>query len=129
MEGSNYVPLNKLHLYQVAIELCDIAWEIYEKFDWQTKKVIGDQFVRATDSHGANIAEGYGRYHYADKNKFYYNARGSLLEGKHWMLLLYKRKLVDKEIFDNYFNKANHCNMELNKMIKRTYENKNIDKN
>jgi len=123
-EGKNYVPLNKLHLYQVAIELCDMAWELYEKFDWQIKKVIGDQFVRATDSVAANIAEGYGRYHYADKNKFYYNSRGSLLEGKHWVLLLYKRMLVDKENFDNYFKKANHCNIELNKIIKRTNDKK-----
>ncbi|GIV44793.1 MAG: hypothetical protein KatS3mg035_1916 [Bacteroidia bacterium] len=31
---------------------------------------MGDQFVRATDSIGANIAEGYGRFHYLEKLKF-----------------------------------------------------------
>lgn len=119
-EEKNYIPLNKLKLYQVAIELCDLTWNIYQKLDWQMKKIMGDQFVTSTDSHAANIAEGYGRYHYADKNKFYYNARASLLEGKHWVLLLLKRKLIKKEVFDNYFQKANFCNRELNKMIQRT---------
>jgi four helix bundle protein len=42
--------------------------------------IIGSQFITAINSIGANIAEGYGRFHYLDKNKFMYNARGSLME-------------------------------------------------
>ncbi|HRZ29314.1 MAG TPA: four helix bundle protein [Candidatus Paceibacterota bacterium] len=42
--------------------------------------IIGTQFITAIDSIGANIAEGCGRFHYLDKNKFMYNARGSLME-------------------------------------------------
>jgi len=79
----DYIKLGSLEIYQLAIELSNLAWQAYEKFDWQTKKVIGDQFIRAIDSIGANIAEGYGRYHHKDKIKFYYNARGSLFESKH----------------------------------------------
>jgi len=41
---------------------------------------MGDQFIRSIDSITANIAEGFGRFHFLDRRKFYYNARGSLLE-------------------------------------------------
>jgi len=83
-----YISLEKLGVYKLARQLSKIAWEIYERIDWKIKKIMGEQFVQSTDSVGANIAEGYGRFHYLDKVKFYYNARGSLLESRHWFDLL-----------------------------------------
>jgi len=41
---------------------------------------LGDQILRAARSSTANIAEGYGRFHYADNAKFLSNTRGSLQE-------------------------------------------------
>jgi four helix bundle protein len=41
---------------------------------------LGDQLLRAARSVTANIAEGYGRYHYLDNSKFCSNARGSAWE-------------------------------------------------
>jgi four helix bundle protein len=41
---------------------------------------LADQLRRAATSATLNIAEGYGRYHYLDKIRFYYIARGSLTE-------------------------------------------------
>lgn len=41
---------------------------------------LRDQFIRATRSTTANIAEGYGRFHYLDNAKFCSNARGSCWE-------------------------------------------------
>jgi len=41
---------------------------------------LGDQLLRAARSTTANIAEGYGRFHYADNAKFSSNARGSCWE-------------------------------------------------
>ena len=80
MNNESYIKLGNLEIYQLAIEISDLVWKIYERMDWQIKKIIGDQFIRAVDSIGANIAEGYGRWHHRDKIKFYYNSRGSLLE-------------------------------------------------
>ena len=62
--------------------------------DWKLQKIIGDQWITSIDSVGSNIAEGYGRFHYLDKIKFYYNARGSLLESKHWLDRLYERRII-----------------------------------
>ncbi len=41
---------------------------------------LEDQIIRASRSSTANIAEGYGRYHYLDNAKFCSNARGSCWE-------------------------------------------------
>ena len=41
---------------------------------------LGDQFLGAARSTTANIAEGYGRFHYLDNAKFCSNARGSCWE-------------------------------------------------
>ncbi len=41
---------------------------------------LGDQLLRASRSATANIAEGYGRFHYLDNAKFCSNARGSCCE-------------------------------------------------
>lgn len=41
---------------------------------------LADQLLRASRSGTANIAEGYGRFHYLDTAKFCSNARGSVYE-------------------------------------------------
>ena len=58
-----YLQLDNLDVYKLARDYSRSGWEIYEKLDWQQRKVIGDQAVRSIDSVGANIAEGYGRFH------------------------------------------------------------------
>ena len=45
------------------------------------------QIKRAALSVPANIAEGFGRYHYMDKARFYLNARGSLYELRSHLLI------------------------------------------
>ena len=81
-EKKKYIGLDDLEVYQLARKLSAIGWEIYEGLSWQDKKTMGDQFISSTDSIGANVAEGYGRYHYLDKIRFYYHSRGSYLEAK-----------------------------------------------
>ena len=41
---------------------------------------LGDQLLRAARSTTANLAEGYGRFHYMDNAKFCSNSRGSCWE-------------------------------------------------
>lgn len=115
-----YITLGNLYIYQLAIQLSGRSWEIYEKMDWRIKKTIGDQFITSIDSVGANIAEGYGRYHYLDKVKFYYNARGSLFEAEHWSYLLYKRNIITEELFNVPLGLLKEINFGLNKLIKAT---------
>jgi len=101
-----------------------MGWEVYEKLDWRDKKIIGDQFISAIDSVGANIAEGFGRYHYLDKNKFHYNARGSLYESFHWIELLKKRGKASEEKTDLINKKLKNLSVKLNNYISATIKTK-----
>ena len=116
-----YIKLNDLFVYKIAIELCNFAWGVYEVLDWKDKKIIGDQYIRSTDSIAANIAEGYGRYHYLDKIKFYYNARGSILETQHWTYLLHKRNKINIDKFNQLIQLENNIHVNLNKLIHSQY--------
>lgn len=93
MESSNLIELKDLEVYKLSRKLSMAAWKIFCRMNYQDKIHIGDQFLRAVDSIGANIAEGYGRLHYLDKVRFYYNPRGSYYEAfTHWLELMSERE-------------------------------------
>lgn len=58
-----------------------------------------DQLVRAARSTTANIAEGYGRFHYLDNAKFCSNARGSAYEVLDHLLAAHDEGLITDEQF------------------------------
>lgn len=121
-----YILLKDLEVYKLARELSRIAWEIYESLDWRDKKIMGDQFIESIDSIGANIAEGYKRYHYLDRIRFYYNSRGSLNEAcKHWLELLYERKKISQKQFKLMSELEEKLSIKLNNFINTTYKTKN----
>ncbi|MEM6844564.1 MAG: four helix bundle protein [Bacteroidota bacterium] len=125
IKSKNYIVLKDLEVYQRARQLSVMGWKIYDKLDWQNKKTMGDQFIRATDSVGANIAEGYGRFHYLDKIRFYYNSRGSLLEcATHWSELLFERNRISKDQHISYKKVADQLHVKLNNLIRSTYQSK-----
>lgn len=121
MSEKKFIQLRDLEVYQLSRKLSSIAWKIYDAMDWQTKKAIGDQFIRATDSVGANIAEGYGRYHYKDKVKFFYNSRASLVEANdHWKELIEERKLAEAKLLAGFSEIARELGPKLNNFISST---------
>jgi len=127
METKKYIKLQDLEVYKLARELSKIGWEIYNELSWPDKKIMGDQFISVTDSVGANIAEGYSRFHYLEKIKFYYIARGSLIEaGDHWLELLMERnKIKGEERFRNFKEVSKKLSIKLNNFITTTYKSKN----
>ena len=62
---------------------------------------LSDQIVRAARSSTANIAEGYGRFHYLDNAKFCSNSRGSCLEVLDHLITANDEGLVSREILDD----------------------------
>ena len=125
MESKNYIRLKDLEVYQLARQLSSIAWEIYDRLPWQQRKVIGDQFLESADSVGANIVEGYSRFHYLDKIKFYYNSRGSLTECCcHWAELLEERKLISEMESQGLKILYKQLSVKLNNFITATYASK-----
>lgn len=120
--------LHELDVYRLAREIARYAWGIYDLFDWQTKKLMGDQWIEAIDSMSANIAEGFGRFHFLDKNKFNYNARGSLFEALDWTDKLYERNKIQNEEHTWLIDHLVDLRIKLNRYIRTTKDWKNNEK-
>ena len=59
---------------------------------------LGDQILRSARSTTANLAEGYGRFHYLDNAKFCSNARGSCWETIDHMITANDEELISNEL-------------------------------
>ena len=60
---------------------------------------LRDQLIRASRSVTANLAEGYGRFHYAENVQFARQARGSLYEIIDHLTVAQEEKLISDETF------------------------------
>ena len=121
--------LGELEIYVLARQLSRIFWKVYEEMDNNIKYNLGVQALRSIDSIGANIAEGYGRYHYLDCVRFYYNARGSLWESLHWIELLYERDLLEEQIYTQLTSDLNLLVRKFNSFINSIKNKKDNLKN
>jgi four helix bundle protein len=61
---------------------------------------LGDQILRVARSTTANIAEGYGRFHYPDNAKFCSNARGSCHETIDHMITAADEDLIPEDLLN-----------------------------
>jgi len=130
MNKKEFIEAKDLKVYQLARQLSKMAWNIYESLSWQDKKIMGDQFIESTDSVGANIIEGYGRYHYLDKIRFYYIARASLNESAiHWLELLLERNKINHEQYKEMIDVAKDVQVKLNNFIGSTFNQYKKSKN
>ncbi|MEH1853943.1 MAG: four helix bundle protein [Nostoc sp.] len=71
-----------LDFYQDSLKLLKAAYRLADKLPNFERYNLSDQLRRSACSVLLNIAEGYGRYHYLDRLRFMYIARGSLTETK-----------------------------------------------
>ena len=69
-----------LDFYQDSLILLTASYRLAESLPNCERYNLSDQLHRASCSICLNIAEGYGRYHYLDRLRFLYIARGSLSE-------------------------------------------------
>lgn len=76
-----------------------------------------DQLRRSSSSVSANIAEGYGRYHYQENIQFCRQARGSLEETKNHIIAARDLKQVPKELSDSLIERCVEVRMLLNGYI------------
>ena len=111
------------HFYDLDVwkEAHNLSIEIYKLTDKFPKKetyAIVDQIRRASTSVGANIAEGFGRFHYKEKIKFYYNDRGSICEVQNFLFLAQDINYLDKIIAREVFLKYENLNKRLNNFIR-----------
>lgn len=106
--------LEDLRMLQGAEKVADGIWDEVGGWKKFVRNTIGEQLVRAVDSIGANIAEAFGRFHYGEKLKFLYYARGSLFETKYWLNRCVKRNLIAPDTAQNYIEELNGLARQIN---------------
>ncbi len=111
--------LDDLEVYKRAEKLSDEIWfEVASWKDYFIKDTIGKQLVRSADSIGANIAEGYGRFHFKENKNFCYFSRGSIMETKSWLIKLKTRKILEEKKADQLIDELTQIHKMLNSYIK-----------
>jgi len=112
--------LEELQVYKLSMQIGEDVWNIVMEWDDFAKDTIGKQLVRAIDSVAANLSEGFGRYHFKDKNRFSYYSRGSLYESKTWLTKAHNRKLINDEKFKYLVSEIDKIGIKLNNYITTT---------
>ena len=90
-----YFDHEKLDVYREAINFCGWVGEFLASIS--AKAAAKDQLDRASTSIPLNIAEGNGKFSYADRARFLEIARGSALECEASVDVLAVRKLINAE--------------------------------
>ena len=131
-KGHNRAPgsFEDLEVWQMSKEIVKQVYKLAKDFPKEESFGLVAQIKRAALSIPANIAEGFGRYHYLDKAKFYLNARGSLYEVKSHLLIAQELGYLNVEtrrdsvetrpISKNIFSLIDTLSVKLNNLITAT---------
>ncbi|MGH7181987.1 MAG: four helix bundle protein [Nitrospiraceae bacterium] len=88
-----------LDVWKVCRELRTRLSNLAGTFPKDEKYRLADQLIRASRSVTADLAEGYGRFHYAENAQYARQARGSLYEVLDHLTVCKDEKIVDNETF------------------------------
>ncbi len=100
-------------------------FELTKKFPKEEKYTLTNQLVRASRSITANIAEGYGRYHYQENIQYCRISRGSLSECYDHLICAYDCKYIDEETLTEFKEKIDRVGQLLNGYIRYLQKKKN----
>ncbi len=109
--------IDDLRVYQLAMQLAERIWDIVIRWDSFARYSIGKQYTEAADSVGANISEGFGRFHFRDSKNFLYYSRGSLFETRTWTIKAHNRKLISDEEYNELIANIQDLGIKLNNYI------------
>lgn len=112
--------LNDIDAYKISFRLSNYVWSAIYKWDHFPRRTVGAQFVEATDSISANIAEGFGRYFKKDKIKFCRYSAGSVKECFDWNEKSKIRQLITLEEYNYIFMELQKLPEAINRLIKYT---------
>ena len=102
-EGNKTQTFEDLRVWQQCRELRSKVSSLVRRFPRSEQYRLVDQLLRASRSVTANIAEGYGRYHYQENIQFCRQARGSLYELIDHFSVALDEGYMDKSAFNHFF--------------------------
>ena len=114
----------ELEVWKKARLLRNAIAGLVKSFPSEEKYRLVDQIIRSSRSIGANIAEGHGRFHYADASKFLVNARGSAAETIDHLFVALDNNYIDNETMELLKQDCEECMRMINGYI--TYLRKQL---
>jgi len=109
-----------LDAWQEAHILVDLVYKLTDKFPRSEVYGLTSQLRRAVVSITANIAEGFSRFHYKDRLRFYYDARGSLSEVQSELLDALKVGLINQFALGRVWPQTERVHLLLGGLIRKT---------
>ncbi|MGY3213844.1 four helix bundle protein [Mucilaginibacter sp. HD30] len=106
-----------LEVWKKSRILRNSIFELTKSFPVEEKYRLSDQIIRSSRSVGNNIAEGYGRFHYADEAKFLLNARGSMIETIDHLIIAFDNKYISEVTFEKFKADCDECAKMINGYI------------
>jgi len=86
-----------LDVWKKCRDIRIMIWKLCKRFPAEEKFRLADQMIRASRSSTANIAEGYGRFHFQENIQFCRQSRGSLFELIDHVLVAEECEYIDSE--------------------------------
>ena len=97
--SSTFRTFEDLKCWQACRELrVFISRQVVPKLPVEEKFLLRSQILDASRSTSANIAEGYGRFHYMDNAKFCSNSRGSAYETLDHLITAFDDGYIDQDV-------------------------------
>ena len=104
------------HGHEFALEI----YKVTKNFPKCEIYGIVSQLRRAATSITSNIAEGFSRFSFKDKIRFYYNSRGSIRECQNQIHLSRDEGYINQTSAKNILSKADETRRDLNGLIRST---------
>lgn len=102
--------------------------QLIKSFPSDERFRLVDQILRASRSVTANIAEGYGRYHYQEFTQYCRQGRGSLYELIDHLIVAEEEKYISKDELNALKAEIQECLAILNGFINYLQKAKNTNK-
>ena len=106
-------------IWQKALDLAVKVHEVTNTFPREEREELVSQLRRASLSVVSNIAEGLGRYTYADKRHKYVQARGELTEVITQIHYSHRVRYLSQADFDDLSQRCEDVHKMLNAMISK----------
>jgi four helix bundle protein len=117
-EVIKYGDFRDLDIWKNCREIRRKIWTLCKSFPGEEKHRLSDQMIRASRSSTANIAEGYGRFHFQENIQFCRQARGSLYELIDHVLVAEECKYIDNALAERLIDEIKISIIVLNGYIK-----------
>jgi len=107
----------ELEVWKLAREFRQEIYKVTDAFPKDEKFILVEQMRRAAVSVTANIAEGFGRFHYKENIQFCRQARGSLFELIDHLITAHDLSYLNDETFRNLKQSGYRCIKVLNAYV------------